>query len=383
MQFDRRRLLQFGIAGSALAVISPLLLARAPGDRRFIFIIQRGALDGLQAVPATGDPQFAAARGVLGEVPKLRPLDATFGLHPALAQIGGLYAAREALFVHAIASPYRDRSHFDGQNVLESGGVEPYRLSEGWMNRLVGLLSGKSAIAFASTLPLALQGRQTVSSFEPKPAGRPDEALMAEVGALYQDDALLHPLWEEALDARRLAAQIDQGAPLRSPAERTARIAAGFLAQPDGPRLAMIETNGWDTHTQQLGRLAAQFSELDLLVAGLKAGLGPVWKETLVIAATEFGRTVSINGTGGTDHGTGSVAMLFGGALHGGRVVADWPGLAPAQRLDGRDLRPTASLDAMLSGALGEHFGVDPDRVATSLFPDGPSGAPMRGLVTA
>lgn len=378
---DRRDLLKFGIAGVGFAAAAPLLLAQTPGDRRLVFVILRGALDGLHAVPATGDPAFAGARGRLAEIEGIRRLDSTFGLHPAMAQIHAMYGLREALFVHAIASPYRERSHFDGQNVLESGASAPYRREDGWLNRLVALLGGTRAIAFAPTVPLAMQGPAQVSSFEPTSARQVDERLAARVAQLYDTDPLLHPMWQEAVEARRLAVTIERGRPVAATrAARIARIAAGFLAAPDGPRIAMIETNQWDTHTQQAGRLNQQLAELDQLVAGLKTDLGPIWNNTLVIAATEFGRTVAINGTNGTDHGTGSVAMIFGGRVAGGRVVADWPGLRPAQLFESRDLRPTIALDDMISGALAAHYRLPPERVAHALFPDR-TGAAMGGLI--
>ena len=382
MRVDRRQILYAGLAGSALLLAAPSLLpAHPPGDRRLIFIIQRGALDGLQAVPAIGDPDFAGMRGVLGEVPGVQKLDSMFGLHPSLANVGKLYAQKQALFVHAVASPYRDRSHFDGQNVLESGGLQPFDMDNGWLNRLMGLESGLNAISFSAGVPLALAGPNPVASFEPAPVGRLNEPLLAKVGALYADDPQLHPLWTEAVDTRRRALEIQQGSPkASSQADRLARLATGFLTARNGPRIAMIETQQWDTHTQQISRLKNQLSQFDALIAGLRSGLGDLWKNTLVIAATEFGRTVSINGTGGTDHGTASVAMLFGGTVAGGRVIADWPGLKRAQQQDERDLKPTSDLHAVIAGAVADHFGLPPSKAAQTLFPERPV-TPFRDLI--
>lgn len=386
MLTDRRRFLSLGAAGALLTFVPACAVkAKALGDRRFVFILQRGAMDGLHAVPAIGDPEFGAARGKLAEVDGVTKLDGIFGLHPALANVNRMYAANEALFVHAVASPYRDRSHFDGQNVLESGGSAPYRLNDGWMNRLIGLLGGRKAIAFAPITPLVLQGHNIVGSIDPLANMRGDARLLHAMNALYEQDVVLHPLWAEAVATRNMAVELGTGSPANksTPIEKTARIAAGFLRAPDGPRLAMIETSGWDTHTQQLGRLKTQLSTLDMLIGTLKAELGPVWNETLVIVATEFGRTVAINGTGGTDHGTGSVAMLFGN-VQGGRVIADWPGLAIGQRLDRRDLRPTTRLDDVISGAIADHFGISPATAAAALFPDGVgSRRSMQDLIRA
>lgn len=382
MIITRRQLAGAGLAGGALFLARPSrLLASPPGNRRLIFVIQRGAMDGLQAVPAIGDPAFASARGVLGEVEGVQKLDATFGLHPALANISKLYAQNQALLVHAVASPYRDRSHFDGQNVLESGGERPFDLNSGWLNRLMALQRDSRAIALTAGVPLALSGPIPVASFQPGAVGRMDEKLMDRVSSLYAADPMFHALWSEAIDTRRLALdmqQKDQGAP--NPAGRLAKLTAGFLREPDGPRIAMIETQGWDTHSAQVSRLRNQLSQLDTLVAGLQTELGDVWPDTLVIVATEFGRTVAINGTGGTDHGTGTVAMLFGGTVRGGRVIADWPGLQRAQLYEGRDLRPTGDLHAVIAGAVAEHFDLPSDKTAQALFPERPI-TPLRDIV--
>jgi uncharacterized protein (DUF1501 family) len=147
--------------------------------------------------------------------------------------------------------------------------------------------------------------------------------------------------------------------------------------------MAMIETNGWDTHSGQRGRLNAQLKSLDQLVAALKAGLGPDWSNTLVVVATEFGRTAKPNGTGGTDHGQASAAMLLGGAVRGGSVIADWPGLSTAALYEGRDLKPTTDLDALIAGALAQHYGVDPARTMATLFPDSRGSALRQPLITA
>jgi uncharacterized protein (DUF1501 family) len=156
---------------------------------------------------------------------------------------------------------------------------------------------------------------------------------------------------------------------------------AARLLSGGGARVAMIETNGWDTHSAQRGRLATQLKNLDGILAGLKNGLGADWANTLVIVATEFGRTAHPNGTGGTDHGEASLAMLAGGAVAGGRVIADWPGLANAALYEGRDLKPTIALDALIGGALAQHYSLDPPRVMAALFPNGDRTAVTQTLI--
>ncbi len=379
MMLNRRYFL--GAAGAMLATPG-LSLAAAATDRRFVLIILRGAMDGLAAVMPVGDPAYAALRGRFGPPPAsgaALPLGGDFALHPALAELGALYGKGEALFVHAIASPYRERSHFDAQNVLETGGTAAYALKDGWLNRLLPLLprASQPALALSPALPIVLRGAAAATSYAPSRLPQADDDLLARVGALYADDPQLHVLWSKAIDARMMAGSDATG---RSSPAALGRLAATFLGRPDGARVAVIELGGWDTHSGQAGRLNGLLKQLDGVIAALRDGLGPVWADTAIIAATEFGRTVAPNGTGGTDHGTGGVALLAGGALKGGRVIADWPGLAPARLHEGRDLRPTADLRALFAGLAADHFHLDAALVTRTLFA-GEALKPMRGLV--
>ncbi len=380
-QLDRRRVLT-GSAMLGLGTLAPrIAFARAATEKRFVFIIQRGAADGLATLAPVGDPAYAGLRGDLAadfaDAPKL---DGMFALHPKLAKIGQLYTAKQALFLHAVASPYRDRSHFDGQNVLETGGGQPYALHDGWMNRLLPLLpAGEArALAVSETVPAALRGRAPVTSYAPSGLPSPTDDLLHRVTRLYAGDAQLHPLWDEALQTKAMAG--DMGADGGRGAAATGKLAATLMAGAGGARVVMIETLGWDTHAGQRGRLAAQFTGLDAMIAALKDGLGPAWSDTLVLVATEFGRTAAANGTGGTDHGTASLAMLLGGSVAGGRIHADWPGLAPASLYENRDLKPTTAMDAAIAGAVAGHFGVDPALAMPRLFP-GSGGRAMDGLI--
>lgn len=365
---NRRKVLQYGGVGAALLGLPRIAFAAtARTDKRFLFIIQRGAADGLATLAPTGDPAYAGLRGDLAiDTAAGTRLDSMFTLHPALAETAKLYAARQALFVQAVASPYRDRSHFDGQNVLESGGAAAYRVKDGWMNRLLGQLPGGKAVALAPTVPLALRGAVPVQSYAPSKLPEAGDDLLLRIGDLYAEDAQLGPLWNQAQAARMKAGELGDAKGGAAAGQLAARLMGGA----DGARIAMIETNGWDTHNGQRGRLAAQLRGLDALVANLKAGLGTDWSNTLVLVATEFGRTVRANGTGGTDHGTGGLAMLMGGAVAGGRIIADWPGLSQGALYEGRDLKPTIGLDALIAAALSQHFGLDGPRTAGLLFPE-------------
>jgi uncharacterized protein (DUF1501 family) len=383
---SRRSFIRAGGAASALATLGfpRMAFARAGTERRFVFIIQRGAADGLHIIAPTGDPTYGSLRGDFAQdFGNGAKLDSFFTLHPALAETAKMYADKQALFVHAVASPYRDRSHFDGQNVLETGGSEAYRLKDGWMNRMLGLIPAAEAkaLALSSTVPMALRGSHEVSSYANSQLPSPSDDLLARVGALYESDQQLHALWTAAIDTRLKAGGGMQGGGGQKGAA-TGALAAKMLLG-DGARIAMIETNGWDTHSGQRGRLNAQLKDLDQLLASLKTGLGTEWANTLVLVATEFGRTARPNGTGGTDHGQASAAMMLGGVLGGGRVVADWPGLAPAALYEGRDLKPTTDLDSLIAGALAQHYAQEPARVMTTLFPESRGSAVRQPLVVA
>ena len=377
MGLDRRGFL----SATALFTASPVLFAQAATDQRFIFILQRGAADGLNTVVPYAEPAYASARGALAVDPtSALKLDGMFALHPSLTKLHALYAAEQATFFHAVASPYRDRSHFDGQNVLETGGAAPYQVKDGWLNRLVGLLprTGRhkemEAMAFSPAVPMALRGPAEVTTYAPSALPQASDDLMLRVEQLYAKDAQLHAIWSSALEARGMAATGMGDGAGRQSAGALGKMAAGFLARAQGPRIAMIETSGWDTHSGQNARLSSQLKHLDGLIAGLHEGLGPVWSRTVILVATEFGRTVAANGTGGTDHGTAGVAMVVGGAVQGGRVVADWPGLQASNLHDGRDLKPTLALDTLIARTCAQAFQLDPERTAGVLFPGAGQG---------
>jgi uncharacterized protein (DUF1501 family) len=376
--FDRRQIL---IGGAAATLFAPhIAFARAETERRLVFLIQRGAADGLATLAPIGDPAYSGLRGdLVADLMSQPKLGGLFALHPALKQLGAMYGSKQALFAHAVASPYRDRSHFDGQNVLETGGALPYDRKDGWMNRLIGLLpGGPRGLAISATVPTALRGDVQVASYAPSNLPDAPQDLLQRVTMLYEGDPQLHGLWNEALQTRAMAADLSSGN-VRG-AAAAGQLIASLMTGAEGARIVMAESNGWDTHAGQRARLNNQLTGLDALLASLRQGLGSAWNETLVVVATEFGRTAAVNGTGGTDHGTGSLAMLLGGTVAGGRILSDWPGLGPSQLYEGRDLKPTMSIDSLLAGGLAEHFHIDPAQAAPLLFPGG-QGKPTTGLI--
>lgn len=379
-ELSRRRFVSLASAGGALLVAPRLTFANAGTDQRFVFFILRGAVDGLEMVIPYGDPNYTRVRGALAvSTDDATKLNETFALHPALARTAAMYAAGEALFVHAVASSSRGRSHFDAQNILETGGQIPYAQKDGWLNRLAAMLPSPpvAPIAFASTVPAALRGPLDVNSYAPSALPDAPDDLYARVTTLYEQDPQLHKLWTAAMQTRSMAENAGGGRDAAS----LGKTAASFLAREDGPRIAMLESSGWDTHNQQAARLTWQFKGLDATLGALRDGLGDVWAKTTILVATEFGRTVAPNGTRGTDHGTATAAIVAGGAVRGGRVIADWPGLAPVNLFENRDLRPTAAIDALIAGVAGESLGIEPELVLRNLFADGSAKNAFEGLI--
>jgi uncharacterized protein (DUF1501 family) len=393
-----------GVAGAtfASATIPRWASAASARDPRFVVVILRGAMDGLSAVAPIGDPDYAELHRELalrwdGEHPALRLVD-FFGLNPAMLNFARLYNAKQALVVHATATNYRERSHFDGQDVLESGMPGPGRVDSGWLNRAVAALpkgervGAAGALAVGATAPLVVRGPAPILGWAPSGLTPPTDDLIARLSDLYaHTDPELAGALQAGLDADRMASRsgmdsLKPGGDVALAMRKAAEGAARLMKADDGPRIGALAVDGWDTHANEggaTGRLAQLLGGLDGVFAAFESELGPRWSDTVVIAITEFGRTAEINGTTGTDHGTATVAFLAGGAIAGGRVIADWPGLKSADLYERRDLKPTADLRAVIKGVLADHLGLSPATLARSVFPDTLGVAPMKGLIAA
>jgi len=389
----RRRLFTAAAVTGSLAAWPTLTLAGAagPGANRFVLVILRGGMDGLGAAPAVGDPDFMAARGPLGQfaMPALR-VDSTISLHPSLVELHAMVGRGEAAVVHAVGLPYRERSHFDAQQVLESGGTRPYELSTGWLGRAL-VASGSKGIALNTTVPLVLRGRADVDTWAPSALPDPSADLVARLERMYAGDPTLATALERArrlhLDAPPTMQDGAMGmaagnGPRPGGFVMLAQRAADFLNQANGPQVAVLEIGGWDTHANQAapnGPLAGGLRQLDAGLDALRTGLssGGAWSRTVVVVASEFGREVAVNGTLGTDHGTGGVAFVLGGPVKGGRVVADWPGLAKSQRYEGRDLKITTDLRAVLKGVLTDHLQIATRSLDSEVFPGSEKVRPL------
>ena len=387
-------------------------LARAEGrDPRMLTIILRGALDGLATVMPVGDPDWVALRGdnaltLEGKTPALK-LDDFFALNPAMPNLYRMFKANEAIIIHAAATPYRERSHFDGQDVLESGLPRPTMSASGWLNRALSSLApdggvdpnGSKAFGVGPVTPLVVRGQAPVLSWAPRRLMPASADTVQRLLDLYRhtDPGLASVLEGNAnLTAIARSGNMDDkpglannGAAIEQVRAYFAEIAgtaAKFLAQPDGPRVGALALDGWDTHYSEgiaNGRLSQLLGALDAALGSVETNMGPAWRETVVVLVTEFGRTARINGTDGTDHGTGTVALLAGGALKGGRVVADWPGVKRANLFEDRDLRATTDLRAALKGLLKDHLRVDDRALAADVFPGSDGVEAMAGLVVS
>jgi len=398
---DRRTLLRMSVQLTLLAPFARIAHALPNADSRFVIVILRGALDGLAAVAPYGEPQYKGLRGALaldspGTAGGVLKLDGLFGMNPSLTNMHALYQAKELAVLHAVATPYRERSHFDAQKVLEAGNLSPSATEGGWLNRaLAELQSGgakRDAVALNDTVPLVLRGDFAVNTWAPSRLPDADQDLLARVRKMYENaDPRLADRLIEALDAREMIGDAaasgsgagDGGGRGGGPIDPLVTAAARFLKSPSGPRVAAIDIGGWDTHANQgagQGNLATRLKALDAGVQTLKVELGPVWKDTTVLIVTEFGRTVAVNGTRGTDHGTGCVAFLAGGAVNGGRVVGDWPGLAQRDLYQNRDLKPTTDLRGVFKGVLAERFGIREAALARAVFPGSDAIRPLEHL---
>ena len=382
-KIDRRGFLSLGASAATLSLLPRFALAAsAAPDTRFLLVLLRGGMDGLHALQPFGDPGFAALRGDFAHAdgqPVAHRLDADFALHGRLEFMSRLYAGKSLLPVVALAPPYRQRSHFEAQDCVENGTAGSGG-SSGWLNRCVASVPGSKGLAVSSVMPLVMRGKAEVATWSPPMPERLDPILWQQLQLLYAADPSLAATFA-AIDpgAGGMATRRGAQAGLRLPQAMAA--AAKFMSAAHGPRIGFVEDTGWDTHNNAIGVLNRKFGELD---AGLRAfhdGARQIWADTVVAIVTEFGRTAEINGTGGTDHGTGGVAFLAGGGVHGGRVAGDWPGIGKAQLNDGRDLRATTDMRSLFKGVLRDHLGIADASLAERVFPDSRSVTPMTGLL--
>ncbi|WP_165186239.1 DUF1501 domain-containing protein [Caulobacter soli] len=438
-QVSRRSLLlQAAGLGVSVSFLGGSAFAAADGPmakRKMVVVICRGGMDGLTVSPPIGDPDYAALRGAVAVAPdQALKLDGTFGLHPALESVHALALKGQARIAPAIAGPDRVRSHFEAQDVLETGSSHVYgNVYSGWLNRTLEVMGPSTiqGLSVGPTAPLILRGKVQAASWSSGGSVNETARLPTLLQDLYKSDPLMGPAFARGLETEamgRLA--MSTLAPAMTPVSTNAAVAgpnamvqkavvqtmapsnatpaqamaqtpqvlaaqhqareaarklgstlAGFMIQQGGPRIAAISLDGWDTHAGQVGQLNTRLSYLDAVLDGLNTGLGAEWNNTVVVAATEFGRTAQVNGTGGTDHGTGSTALVLGGGLKKGGIIGDWPTLKQEALFENRDVRPTLDMRGLFKGVLAEHMGVDRAALETKVFPDSANAKPLTGLV--
>jgi len=392
----RDTLKSFAALGVAGALPARALAATADTERRLVVIVLRGGLDGLGVVPAIGDPAFSGLRGQLGDGSTKRSgpapkLDAMFGLHPTLPRLHGMWQDGDLAVAHAVHSPARNRSHFDSQDLLEIGLNHVSSAADGWINRALGWYetpSQRMGLATGYGMPLIMRGPEGVRVWSPRRLPEAEASLLTALGQMGADDPAFRDAVREGADSvERDRAVLGSDGYTTHPSTRDlaaiqqlARATGRFLAEPQGPRIATFDIDGWDTHGSQNIYFAFRMPVLDGAVAALKQGLGEAWDRTAIAIVTEFGRTVRPNGTTGTDHGTATAALIAGGAVRGGKVHADWPGLMPSDLYEGRDLKPTMDIRSVFKALLTQHMQMDPDFVNRTVFPDSEDVRAIPGL---
>jgi len=410
-RMNRRSLLNLGASlGVSVTFLGTQAFAASEGDlarKKLVVVICRGGMDGLSVSPPVGDPDYAALRGSIAMKPdEVLKLDGTFGLHPELKAVHALARKGQARIAPAIASPDRARSHFEAQDVLETGASGVYGAETGWLNRTLEALAPVrkvEGLSVGATAPLILRGKVQAASWSPGKGVDETARLPTLLQDLYKTDPLLGPAFARGLETETMAQQAMTAmaapasmsvAPTSStgPNDRQNRAGAeaarklgstlgGFMIQAGGPQIAAISLDGFDTHAGQAGQIATRLSYMDAVLDGLHAGLGAEWRNTVVIAVTEFGRTARVNGTGGTDHGTASTGLILGGALRPGGLVGDWPGLSQNALFENRDTAPTLDMRGLFKGVLADHMGVDRAALESKVFPDSVAAKPVTGLV--
>ena len=385
---DRRSFMrQMCLGGIATFALPGVTFAQVKQDGRFVFVLLRGGFDGLAAVVPFGDDAYARLRsGFAFEESELFALNELFGLAPGLSPLRDLWQANELVALHAMAIPYRTRSHFDGQAILETGIDRPIGSSDGWLNRLLQVMSGKrSGIAIAAGMPRSMTGTYEVQTWSPTQLGLVDDAYLQRLGALYRTDKALYGRFEAAVQQQDTVGEepMARGNARRGGVGSIMQAAARILRQDDGPNIAAMEFSGWDTHANQglaggaLDRLLGQLAE-GLMT--FRTDMGPAWSNTTVVVMTEFGRTARANGTRGTDHGTAGAGFVIGPKVAKSAVFTDWPGLDDRLLFEGRDLKPTLDVRAVLKAAIAGTFDLSRPQL-DRVFPNAPEVRPLYDLL--
>ncbi|MDO6640704.1 DUF1501 domain-containing protein [Shewanella sp. 5_MG-2023] len=370
-------MLSSGLAPSSVANATSASSAKT--KKNIVWVILRGALDPLHTIVPLKEPNFSQLRPTLADnvANSKLVLNPQFSLNPVLTNMHQWYLDKQLLPIVAVSSGYPERSHFAGQDFLESGG-ELKELESGWLGRAISASldhKNNSAIAISNAIPISLRGSDSVNTWYPTKGEPADEDIYQQLAVLYQQDKKLSQNLMDGISLKEMAMR--GGGNKSRKFVALAKACGNFLTQSDEIDCAMLEMGGWDTHSNQHSRLNRQLSQLDKGLEALKSALVNQWQNTVIIVATEFGRTVKENGTYGTDHGTGSAMFIAGGAVKGGKVLGQWPGLKPEQLFQNRDLQPTSNSFSWISTVMQQHWQLTTEEINHILPNNTPYDVPI------
>ncbi len=370
MKISRRTFLKGSATTLFLAGFNFPVLANTTKKKNLVIIMLRGGMDGLCAVPIIGDKNFEKRRKdlILDETIKL---NSDFALHPKLKNFYNLWKNNLGTIVHATNIPYTKRSHFDGQNLMETGGHIPYAIKTGWLGRGMKLAELKGdGLALSLPMPLLLRGIPSNDNFYPSKKRLPRTELLQLLKSVYADKSE-HDL-ANMMEIIANRSMMSGGGTSMSRKNSSLAYKAGLeLKKINGPRVAVFEVDGFDTHAAQggvNGSHSDSLIEMDTIFKSLEKGLGNEIENTLVLTLTEFGRTIEQNGGRGTEHGYGSAIFMAGGLLKKSQVYTDWPGLKKKELFEGRDLNSTMDARSIYASAMSTVFDLDFKRVQKEVF---------------
>ncbi len=383
---NRREFVMGLSAAGLLSGFSKLSLAAPGTGNRMLVLMLRGAMDGMDALRPIGDSKFSALRSAITDHADIGfKISSEYALHPSLTYANTLFQKKQLLPIVAVAPPYRLRSHFDAQDCLENGTDKPGGARDGWLDRCVRAMPGSEGLALAAVMPLIFRGGGKVTNWSPPLRQAADDGLLQRLQTLYANDEVLSENFAKALQGEQggMADSNGMNHAARGAGQLTSMMtsAGGFMSKANGPRIAFVEDTGWDSHRGQAAQLKRKLAELD---AGLKAfnnAATSIWSQTVVMIVTEFGRTAALNGTAGTDHGTGGVMFLSGGAMSGGRVMGQWPGLAANELHEGRDLRTTTDMRSVFKSIAAKHLNIAESAIENQIFPNSKNIRMLDGLI--
>ena len=373
MKISRRDFLKGTATTLFLAGFNLPALASSSKKKNLVVIMLRGGMDGLCAVPVIGDKNFEKRRKSI-LIENTIKLNSDFALHPRLIGFNKCWNDNTGSIVHATSIPYTQRSHFEGQNLMESGGRTPYQEKTGWVGRAMKLANLQGdGLALSLPMPLLLRGIPKNNNYFPADGRLPRKDTLDLLRSVYADsseDELLEMMdfIKKRKDEQMMGGSSGRG---KRKNKNLARQAATYLRKSDGPRVAVFEVNGFDTHAAQGGVDGTHTKclvEMDEIINNLRDNLQEAYKDTIILTVTEFGRTIKQNGGNGTEHGYGTAIFMAGGLLKKSQVHTDWPGLKRKEMYEGRDLNVTIDARSVYASAMSTVFDLDFKRIQKDVF---------------